>query len=84
MGTCNNIVEEELGVLKKPRVLCLHGYRTSGEIMSTQLKKWPAQILDRLDLVFPDAPHPAEGRSEVESIFPPPYYEWFQFTDQVI
>ncbi|EPS74177.1 hypothetical protein M569_00573 [Genlisea aurea] len=28
---------------------------------------------------FPDGIHPAGGRSEIEGIFPPPYYEWFQF-----
>lgn len=75
MGSCN---EGELGK-KKPRVLCLHGFRTSGEIMCTQMRKWPGHVLERLDLVFADAPFPAEGRSEVEGIFPPPYYEWFQF-----
>ncbi|KAF8714902.1 hypothetical protein HU200_027438 [Digitaria exilis] len=43
------------------------------------LGKWPADVTARLDLVFADAPFPAEGKSEVEGIFDPPYYEWFQF-----
>ncbi|KAK8717356.1 hypothetical protein V6N13_044627 [Hibiscus sabdariffa] len=32
----------------------------------------------RLDLVFLDAPFPALGKSDVEGIFDPPYFEWFQ------
>lgn len=35
-------------------------------------------MLRKLDLVFIDAPFPASGRSGVESLFDPPYYEWFQ------
>ncbi|KAJ6811776.1 esterase-like [Iris pallida] len=65
---------------RKPRFLCLHGFRTSGDIMRTQvLGKWPGPVTARLDLVFADAPFPAEGRSDVDGIFPPPYYEWYQF-----
>jgi hypothetical protein len=67
-------------VARRPRFLCLHGFRTSGEIMRKQVVgKWPAEVTARLDLVFPDAPFPAEGKSDVEGIFDPPYYEWFQF-----
>ncbi|CAL9195712.1 unnamed protein product [Musa hybrid cultivar] len=65
---------------RRPRFLCLHGFRTSGAIMRSQVVgKWPEEVIGRLDLVFPDAPFPAEGKSDVEGIFPPPYYEWFQF-----
>jgi len=28
---------------------------------------------------FPDGLFPAGGKSEIEGIFPPPYFEWFQF-----
>lgn len=85
------MVEDDLAVamamsmaMVKPRVLCLHGFRTSGEIMRKQvLGKWPEAVTSRLDLVFVDAPFPAEGKSEVEGVFPGPYYEWFQF-DEVI
>lgn len=65
--------------VRKPRLLCLHGFRTSGEILKTQLHKWPQSVLDNLDLVFVDAPFPCQGKSDVEGIFDPPYYEWFQF-----
>ncbi|KAH0451876.1 hypothetical protein IEQ34_019175 [Dendrobium chrysotoxum] len=65
---------------RRPRFLCLHGFRTSAEIMRKQvLGKWPDRVTARLDLFFADAPFPAEGKSEVEGIFDPPYYEWFQF-----
>ncbi|XP_024027947.1 esterase AGAP003155 [Morus notabilis] len=64
---------------KKPRVLCIHGFRTSSEILKRMLqKRWPETVLQKLDLVFLDAPFPAHGKSDVEGIFDPPYYEWFQ------
>ncbi|KAG4963730.1 hypothetical protein AAZX31_14G165700 [Glycine max] len=68
--------------VRKPRFLCLHGFRTSGEILKTQLHKWPQSVLDNLDLVFVDAPFPCLGKSDVEGIFDPPYYEWFQFNKE--
>lgn len=64
---------------RKPRVLCLHGFRTSAEILKKQVYKWPESVLQKLDLVFADAPFPCQGKSDVEGIFDPPYYEWFQF-----
>ncbi|XP_076941440.1 uncharacterized protein LOC143610992 [Bidens hawaiensis] len=67
---------------RKPRILCLHGFRTSGLILKTQLHKWPESVLQKLDFVFPDAPFPCNGKSEVEGIFDPPYYEWFQFNKE--
>ncbi|KAJ6814682.1 putative leucine-rich repeat receptor-like protein kinase [Iris pallida] len=73
-------VTSPVGGGRKPRLLCLHGFRTSGDIMRTQVVgKWPGAVTARLDLVFADAPFPAEGKSDVDGIFPPPYYEWFQF-----
>lgn len=66
---------------RKPRFLCLHGFRTSGDIMKKQVVgKWPSHVTSRLDLFFADAPFPAEGKSDVEGIFAPPYFEWFQFS----
>ncbi|XP_058747769.1 uncharacterized protein LOC131620653 [Vicia villosa] len=67
---------------RKPRIMCLHGFRTSGEIMKKQIHKWPQNVLDKLDLVFVDAPFPCTGKSDVEGIFDPPYYEWFQFNKE--
>ncbi|KAM5575487.1 hypothetical protein ABKV19_014446 [Rosa sericea] len=67
---------------RKPRFLCLHGFRTSGLILKTQLGKWPESVLKNFDLDFLDGPFPAQGKSEVEGIFDPPYHEWFQFNKE--
>ncbi|KAD6119551.1 hypothetical protein E3N88_10822 [Mikania micrantha] len=32
-----------------------------------------------MELFFPDAPFQCNGKSVVEGVFDPPYYEWFQF-----
>lgn len=62
---------------RKVRVLCLHGFRTSGEILRKQLEgKWPECVTARFDFVYPDAPFMATGKSSVEGLFPPPYFEW--------
>ena len=67
-----------------PRFLCLHGFRTSGEIMRRQVAdRWPADVTSRLDLAFADAPFPAEGDSPVRGVFDPPYYEWCHFVGEV-
>ncbi|OMO73028.1 Serine hydrolase FSH [Corchorus olitorius] len=65
-------------IQRKPRILCLHGFRTSGEILKKLVHRWPETVLEKLDLVFLDAPYPALGKSDVEGIYDPPYYEWFQ------
>ncbi|KAK3042929.1 hypothetical protein RJ639_001005, partial [Escallonia herrerae] len=64
-------------IQKKPRVLCLHGIRTSAEIFKKMIGRWPQTLLQPLDLVFLDAPFPPQGKSDVEGIYDPPYYEWF-------
>ncbi|XP_065848051.1 uncharacterized protein [Euphorbia lathyris] len=77
------MVKEAEKITRKPRFLCLHGFRTSGDILKKQLyTKWPQSVLQKIDLVFPDAAYPAQGKSEVEGIFDPPYYEWFQFNKE--
>ncbi|KAJ1399529.1 Serine hydrolase FSH [Sesbania bispinosa] len=63
---------------KRVRILCLHGFRTSGEILKRLVLRWPANVIEKLDLVFLDAQFLAQGKSDVEGIFDPPYYEWFQ------
>ncbi|XP_043718011.1 esterase AGAP003155-like [Telopea speciosissima] len=81
MGSTGN---QELSEQRKPRFLCLHGFRTSGEIMKKQIHKWPQSVLEKMDLIYLDAPFPAEGKSDVEGIFDPPYYEWFQFDKEFV
>nr|GMC48252.1 rhodanese-like domain-containing protein 6 [Ipomoea batatas] len=78
MGSlANNVVSNNP---RKPRFLCLHGFRTSAEILKKQVVgKWNPAVVEKLDLVFVDAPFPCQGKSDVEGLFDPPYYEWFQF-----
>ncbi|KAE9450037.1 hypothetical protein C3L33_18066, partial [Rhododendron williamsianum] len=70
--------------VRKPRVLCLHAFRTSGKIFEKQTEVWPEFVREKMDLVFIDAPFPAEGGSGVQGKFDPPYYEWFQFNQGAI
>ncbi|KAG5529552.1 hypothetical protein RHGRI_030073 [Rhododendron griersonianum] len=67
-------------IQNKPRFLCLHGFRTSAEILRKQLRRWPETVLGKWDLVFIDGPFLAQGESGVERFYSPPYYEWFQFS----
>lgn len=64
---------------RNPRILCLHGFRTSGLILRSLItSKWPDTVLRNLDLDFLDGPFPATGKSDVERFYDPPYYEWYQ------
>ncbi|KAF1871413.1 hypothetical protein Lal_00020206 [Lupinus albus] len=74
--------EGNINTVRKPRFLCLHGFRTSAEIHRKQMQKWPQSLLDNLDLVYVDAPFPCQGKSAVEGLFDPPYYEWFQYNNE--
>lgn len=64
---------------KKMKILCLHGFRTSGSFLKKQISKWDPSIFAHFDLDFPDGLFPAGGKSDIEGYFPPPYFEWFQF-----
>ena len=64
---------------RNPRILCLHGFRTSGLILRSLItSKWPDTVLRNLDLDFLDGPFPATGKSDIERFYDPPYYEWYQ------
>ncbi|XP_074276746.1 uncharacterized protein LOC141600411 [Silene latifolia] len=65
----------------KMKILCLHGFRTSGAFLNKQITKW-GPIFANFDLDFPDGLFPAGGKSDIEGIFPPPYFEWFQFNKE--
>ncbi|KAH7860229.1 hypothetical protein Vadar_011002 [Vaccinium darrowii] len=68
-------------LVRKPRVLCLHGFRTSAKILEKQTQVWPEFVREKMDLVFIDAPFPAEGGVKelgAEEELDPPLYEWFQ------
>ena len=66
------------------RILCLHGWRTSGAILRDQMLEM-SQALEQgigpaLDLHFLDAPHAASGPAQdvVEANWPGvSYFEWW-------
>ncbi|XP_057492672.1 uncharacterized protein LOC130778196 isoform X2 [Actinidia eriantha] len=68
-------------IVRKPRFLCLHGFRDSGKILQTEIGRWPESVLEKMDLVFVNAPFPAEGKSSLAEKYDPPYYEWFQSSE---
>lgn len=61
---------------KKPKILCLHGHAASAKILEAELQVWPEFVLEKMDLIFIDAPFPVE---EQTSLFGPPYFEWFHY-----
>lgn len=70
------------------RILCLHGWRTSGAILRDQMlevsQALEAGIGPALDLHFVDAPHAASGPAQdvVAANWPGvPYFEWWDKTE---
>ncbi|THG12554.1 hypothetical protein TEA_005216 [Camellia sinensis var. sinensis] len=75
---------EEKGEEKRMKILCLHGFRTSGSFLQKQISKWdPSIFTHHFHMEFPDGIYEAGGKSDIEGIFPPPYFEWFQFNKYV-
>ncbi|XP_055830551.1 uncharacterized protein LOC129899567 isoform X2 [Solanum dulcamara] len=72
---------EEMIEEKKMKILCLHGFRTSGNFLRKQLSKWDPSIFVHFEMEFPDGIFAAGGKSDIEGIFPPPYFEWFQYNE---
>ncbi|CAN4099695.1 unnamed protein product [Withania somnifera] len=66
---------------KRMKILCLHGFRTSGDFLKRKISKWDPSIFTHFEMEFPDGIYPAGGKSEIEGIFPPPYFEWFQYNE---
>jgi predicted esterase len=88
MGSCftrsllADSVEADIVQIKskvsKPRVLCLHGWRCNGEILSMQMAALQANIT--IECLFIDAPFPGKGEPDkgIALFYPDrPYYEWF-------
>eukprot|EP00930_Biecheleria_cincta_P020339 TRINITY_DN15313_c0_g1_i2.p1 TRINITY_DN15313_c0_g1~~TRINITY_DN15313_c0_g1_i2.p1 ORF type:complete len:231 (-),score=28.85 TRINITY_DN15313_c0_g1_i2:48-740(-) len=77
----------------KPRILCLHSFRTSGEILRQQMFLYSnfGETLEAAgcELVFVNAPYRCTSEDEekvypaVKTAFPDckKYYEWFRATD---
>lgn len=71
----------------KLRVLCLHSFRTSGEILREQVRLagWEETLGDLVEFHVMDAPHPASGPvpPDVLAFFPDvPYREWWNATER--
>ncbi len=63
--------------VKKPKFLGLHGWRTSGQILSVQTAS--LRLHTKIDCSFIDAPYPALGEPAkgVAMYYPNmPYFEW--------
>ncbi|KAI3704352.1 hypothetical protein L1987_74570 [Smallanthus sonchifolius] len=56
---------------KKPRILCLHGHGSNGATLKEHLSIWPDYVLEKMDLVFIDAPFSVDEDGEL--------FEWFTF-----
>lgn len=63
----------EYQLVKKPKILCLHGYGYSAASFEKQVEIWPPCVLEKMDLVFIDGPFPVE-RSEDDT---PSSFKWF-------
>ncbi|KAJ8765749.1 hypothetical protein K2173_014871 [Erythroxylum novogranatense] len=80
-GQVKVLMETQVENSKRPKILCLHGFRTSAVILRTLIGRWPQAVLEKLELDFLDGPFPARGRSDVEGLFDPPYREWYQISE---
>ncbi|WVZ05659.1 hypothetical protein V8G54_019005 [Vigna mungo] len=68
---------ECIEVPKKPRFSEAEDKQRWKEKMERSSKYFAS--MDSEPVEFPDGNYPAGGKSDIEGIFPPPYYEWFQF-----
>lgn len=60
------------------KVLCLHGFQTSGSILRTQTAFLRRILGDKYEWIFPNAPFRSKEipPKEVTTYFSPPYFEW--------
>lgn len=58
-------------VVKKPKILCLHGYGYSAATFKKQVQVWPEFVLETMDLVFIDGPFPLDNQTHT------PAFKWF-------
>ena len=76
--TTQKMATKELIENKNMRILNLHGWRTSGDILYMQMGAWRTHI--PADYIYIDAPFPAVGPpvDGIAQFYPDkPYYEWF-------
>ena len=69
---------------RKPKLLCLHGFRTSGRILSMQMSAF--RYNTEIDCSFMDGPHPCRGEPDtgIAMVYPnETYFEWYNNTETV-
>lgn len=70
---------------QKPRILALHGFRTSADIFKAQIALAALRKLfeAEADITYINAPHAATGPAydEVQQYFKPPFYQWGHSVD---
>ncbi|MEW5297698.1 MAG: hypothetical protein WDW38_006875 [Sanguina aurantia] len=71
-GTVSEAASVASASARKPRILALHGYRTSAQA--------------RADVVYLDSPTPATGPPypDVKQFFTPPFYEWWDAVEDPV
>uniref|UniRef100_A0A7S0R2A9 Serine hydrolase domain-containing protein n=2 Tax=Pyramimonas obovata TaxID=1411642 RepID=A0A7S0R2A9_9CHLO len=70
---------------EKLRILCLHGFRTSGRILQTLFRRsnFEQVFEDHAELVFVNAPYQCNEEEQsripavLQTMFPGPYHEWW-------
>ncbi|KAF1776808.1 Alpha/Beta hydrolase fold [Phytophthora cactorum] len=75
-----------MGVAKKLRVLCMHGYRTNAKIMEDQTRGLRKALAPHAEFVFLNGPIEARGPSDdvIEKLYADnkPFYEWGSFVER--
>ena len=62
---------------RRLRILCLHGYRSSAEVMELQLRPYAEALGGAAELVFVDAPLRATGPNDPTIPKEVPTFEWY-------
>jgi pimeloyl-ACP methyl ester carboxylesterase len=64
-------------LLRRPRILCIHGYRSSAEIMELQMHPYVSALGDEVDFVFAQAPTRSTGPPDPTIPDELPTFEWY-------
>lgn len=72
-------MENKLTV-KKPRILCLHGHGSSGADLKKKMGKWPSFVLEKMDIVFINAPFLLQAKSDENDDDDQPSFGWYNNT----
>ena len=62
---------------RRPRILCIHGYRSSAEVMELQMRQYVSALGDVADFVFVEAPTRSTGPQDPTIPDEVPTFEWY-------